>query len=431
MTNDPIPKRLRADLWVETPGIHGSSVEFACRLEYSNGDSHRIWFRFPPKQDHLLTRLADPMVVAVLLHAMRRCRELVVHGRVSAGLISNLCSFQEAFCAYHGGAYHPVRIEAEYVDEPSRTPRSARAITAFSGGVDGTFNLYRHTDRSRIVPKRPLHAALLMQGMDVPLSERAVFAEVTRRCRVVAEDAGVTLHTGSTNLRVLAEPWEEQFGSAVAASLLFFQDGYTHGLIASAYSYGRLHPEHGSNPLTDPLLSSPLLTIVHDGAAYGRIEKLRELTAWPAAIDNLRVCWQPGRADNCGHCEKCIRTQLMLFVCGVEHCAAFGAPVSNEDISNLVIRTASGLNELSYLVREAETSHPEAWWIVPVTKAISRNKRYLRLQSAARKAGETIPGWLRTTAGSIAKKLFAQDGRETNPDAPDSQPAVPLHKAQP
>jgi hypothetical protein len=415
MTDEPIPAHQRAELWPEPPLFAREHVELACRLELPGGDVRRIWFRFPVKQAPLLTRMADPMVVAVLLHAMRRCRELVVHGPVSAGLVSNLANFQEAYCAHHPGIGHPVRITAEHVYDDPRFPKPERAITAFSGGVDSMHSLYSHSGRSRTVPKRPLRAALLMHGMDIPLAEPSVFEAVVGRCASVTASAGIDLLTGSTNVRSLPLAWEDQFGTAVAASLLLFQEAFTQALIPSAYSYRVLHPDHGSNPLTDPLLSSSMLQIIHDGAGRGRIEKLRDLSAWPEALAKVRVCWQPGRSDNCGKCEKCLRTQLMLDLCGVRGCPAFPGPISADDIHNLVIRTSGGLNELSYLLAEGRASEPGAPWIGPLASAIARNRRYLRLQAAARGAGAAVPAWVRALAAAAAKRLFSQDGHAAIP----------------
>lgn len=424
-----IPDTSNADLWLESPAVEAVSAEFGCRLDLPDGESHRIWFRFQAAVAPMITRNADPFVVAVLLYAMKRCRKLVVHGPLSPSLVSNLSDFQSAFCAHHENTYHHISIESDQTARLPTTQRPDRAIAAFSGGVDGTFSVYRHTGRSKITPKRPLHAALLMQGMDVALDQTQAFSRVTHNCSAVAEDAGIRLFTGATNVRELPLPWEDQFGSAVAASLLFFQETYTQGLIASAYSYGSLHADHGSNPLTDPLLSSGLLTIVHDGADYGRIEKLRQLASWPKALAKLRVCWQPGRSDNCGQCEKCIRTQLMLDLCGVHDCPAFPGHVSTEDLDNLTIHTDSGVNELSYLLHEARLTSPRAPWIGPLARAIDRNKRYRRLQDAARKAGSFIPGWLRASAGAVAKHLFAQNGRRKKITPEEPRQGIPVTKA--
>jgi hypothetical protein len=32
----------------------------------------------------------------------------------------------------------------------------------------------------------------------------------------------------------------------------------------------------------------------------------------PAVADAVRVCWEGGTADNCGRCEKCLRTATVL-----------------------------------------------------------------------------------------------------------------------
>jgi hypothetical protein len=43
------------------------------------------------------------------------------------------------------------------------------------------------------------------------------------------------------------------------------------------------------------------------------------VSAWPEAMQNLRVCFGadcPGSTDNCCHCEKCIRTILAFRIAG-------------------------------------------------------------------------------------------------------------------
>jgi hypothetical protein len=105
----------------------------------------------------------------------------------------------------------------------------------------------------------------------------------------------------------------------------------------------------------------------------------------------------------------------MLDLCGVRGCPAFPGPISADDIHNLVIRTSGGLNELSYLLAEGRASEPGAPWIGPLASAIARNRRYLRLQAAARGAGAAVPAWVRALAAAAAKRLFSQDGHAAIP----------------
>lgn len=406
---------LRADLWPEPPIVRDDVIEFACRLELSDGRKHRLWYRFPAAQQTLLTTRADPFLVATLVYAMRYAQVLRIHGGVSAELLANIDEFQHAFSAFHRDTLRPVAIEATRIDETIIGQRRSRGLTAFSAGVDGAFTLWRHTALSHLQPKRPLHAALVMQGFDIAHDDHATFAEVVARCRRFTDDARLVLHTGSTNLRTLKLVWDQHFGTAVAASLMFFQSAYSFGVVPSAYSFRNLHLENGSNPLTDPLLSSPLMTIMHDGASHGRIDKLRALAEWPCALENLRVCWQSRRAGNCCRCEKCVRTMLMLNLCGVERCAAFPRPLIPSDLDRLSIPTPGGANELAYLLEEAHRAGRRDAWLGPLERAIVRNRRYQRLQGAAREAGGAIPRSLRLRLASLAKHLL----RQSPPRPPD------------
>jgi hypothetical protein len=74
----------------------------------------------------------------------------------------------------------------------------------------------------------------------------------------------------------------------------------------------------GSHWKTDPLWSSPELSVVHWGASMSRAEKIREICREPLVERHLRVCWE-NRAPtgNCSRCVKCMRTALVLLDEGV------------------------------------------------------------------------------------------------------------------
>jgi hypothetical protein len=98
------------------------------------------------------------------------------------------------------------------------------------------------------------------------------------------------------------------------------------GFLFLAATYDVPNMSHwGSHPALDVNFSSQRLTIVHDGARFSRLDKVRELAAWPTALANLRVCTEnPATGLNCGECEKCIRTRLELLAAGIEATPALG-----------------------------------------------------------------------------------------------------------
>jgi hypothetical protein len=56
-----------------------------------------------------------------------------------------------------------------------------------------------------------------------------------------------------------------------------------------------------------------------------RLRKVALVANWPAAYHNFRVCQNDNSgSSNCGTCEKCIRTMLMLEALGkLKDCRAF------------------------------------------------------------------------------------------------------------
>ena len=402
------PPIASAELIVESPvTIPGDQIEFAAQLIEDSRPAQRLRFRFPVAQASLLTRRADPFVIATAVHAIGRYERFHIRGSVSEGLLANLAEFQTAFSAFHGRAVLPVQYTASDLAAPGGSSRRLSGITAFSGGVDSCFSVYRHTGVSELQPKRELGAALMMHGFDIPLDEASTFARSAARSERITASAGVRLFTGATNLRILPVAWEDTFAAAVAGSLAFFQSAFAFGLVPSFQEWSQARFDHGSNPLTDPLLSSSSFQIVHDGASFGRIEKLRQLAQWPEALANLRVCWQGAQLDrNCCHCEKCLRTMLMLDLAGIGATDAFPDPISLNAISTLVIKSQSGIDEFGYLLKEAERLQLERPWRKPVARMLRRNRLNRQLWQRGRRVADLIPFGLRGALRQTGHRLL-------------------------
>ena len=394
-----MPPTASAELRIETPlDVEGDQIEFGATLVDADQPAQRIWFRFPRSIASLLTRRADPFVIATAVHALHRFRRLHIHGVVSDGLLANLTAFHGAFAAFH---HLPAGASVEYtattIAEPAGPARRSMGISAFSGGVDSCFSVYAHTSLSSLEPKRRTGAALMMHGFDIPLDQNDTFASSVARSKRLTDDAGLRLFTGVTNLRMLSVPWEQTFAAAVAGSLSFFQPAYTFGLVPSCQEWTQVRLDNGSNPLTDPLLSSGSFQIVHDGTSFGRIEKLRHLARWPAALRNMRVCWQGDQLDrNCCRCEKCLRTMLMLDVCGKLPVEAFPLPIEVGAVAALSLKSQGALDEFAYVLREAQRLGLQKPWMHPAARMIAKSERHRRLWQQGKSIAQFVPGPVRS-----------------------------------
>lgn len=191
-----------------------------------------------------------------------------------------------------------------------RAPQAAGRHVAlcFSGGVDSFYSLLRGDHR--------VEHLLFVLGYDIELSDlqRAQAAETS--VGQVAANLGIKVQLVRTNLRAhktfRAANWEQTHGGALAAVGHLLSDHVDQLLISASYPRVFNRP-WGTHWELDPWWSSSRLIVTHVGAEKWRAEKLVALMNEPLVRQHLRVCWENrSPTGNCGQCEKCLRTMLVL-----------------------------------------------------------------------------------------------------------------------
>jgi hypothetical protein len=267
-------------------------------------DGYRVWFRF--HDDDSVAAWGGPFLVAALPEAMARGERLLLDASapVSPTLLRHVDDIQAIYHCWNPDL-KPVAVECTVSEPPPPRP----GVMAFtSGGLDSAYTLVRH--RTEIT-----HFVHLLR-FDYR-GEEAVVAERLRRLNEMAGAFGAAFRTVETNYRTYAEDrklmWLLVHGNCLAAVALIF--GFQRAYIPSSHTYRELFP-WGSHPLIDPLWSNGRTEIIHDGAGQTRVEKLREIASFPAAMEHLAVCWR-NPVRNCGECPKCIRTKISLHLLGL------------------------------------------------------------------------------------------------------------------
>ncbi len=239
----------------------------------------------------------------------------------------------------------------------SRFPTGPRrAVACLSGGVDGLHMLMRNRQLYRPDDPAYIREALFIHGFDIgkrardPENER--YRMALRRLEPVAAETGLRLIPCRTTLRHLpTQPdfWTHRHNVAALAAVGHAASrGLTYLLIAGAYHLANPVPM-GSHPAVDGLFSSQRVTVLHEGARFSRLDKVRDLARWPTALAALRVCPNNlGDAANCGICEKCLGTRLELLVAGVEETAAFGPSLTPAELWEAAVPLPSGHRALRY-----------------------------------------------------------------------------------
>ncbi|MGH9441635.1 MAG: hypothetical protein ACRD16_05130 [Thermoanaerobaculia bacterium] len=268
----------------------------------------------------------DPnaLLLAAYFPAIRhKEKRILLEGPVSPRMRDGLKAVASLFRGWYGGERDEPRLDVALGFAPP-TPRSpGRAASFLSGGIDSLFTLRKN--RVEIPGDHPasIRDVLWLEGREFQGGENspAALSHAERLSQVlneVARDAGATLVPVRTNVRGL-DPDIFFFGyefqaACVAAAAHVLSRRFDVVSFSSGWEMGSLIP-WGTHPLVDPNLGTEALTVRHDGAAYGRAEKLRALAGWKVAIQNLVVCNEnPTAASlNCGRCYKCVETMTLLL----------------------------------------------------------------------------------------------------------------------
>jgi hypothetical protein len=359
--------------------------EYRAQVEQTGSDPQALWYRVPGKHEHWVSNSADPFLIGVLFFAMRKGGCLRIHGTVSPSLLRRLDEFQAAWSQWLPERYKRVEITADHeAEEPSSD--SGLTVLAFSGGLDSCFSAWRHTrgngaDRADYGTIKgdgaQLGATLMVHGFDIPLIEAEAFERAATNSKQLVNSLGLELISIATNVRSIAGDWEYTHGAALAACLHLFRRNFSEGMIASSHTYGTLRIPWGSNPLTDPLLSTSGFPIVYDGAVFSRREKANAVAAWPEAMQRVRVCWEGPKPDrNCGRCSRCVGTAVCFAVEGREIPASLNIDSLEDALHGLLHEKVKPMSLVRFgeLLGAARSSDRIEPWVGALERLVKRHR---------------------------------------------------------
>ena len=345
----------------------------------------------------------DGFVQCVLFHCMERGLPVRIHGNLTLSAFRNLLEFQRVWTLWRPERYTQVDLIPDAV--VSETKRSNGVIQAFSGGVDATFTLVSNKYLRRESGGYDVTAAMLVHGFDVAYDNRADFDKLVARVRKMLDHAGVDLKLVRTNSReVKIQGWLDSVSLQLTACLHQFADQYGTGLVASAEPYDAMCLPLGTNPITDPMLSGDLMTIVYDGAGYSRTAKVAAISEFPRLIEQLKVCWEgESQSENCGHCEKCLRTRLNFAAVGVNDPGCFPGPLDTKMLRKLRARTPVQVSELEGIVEYAHEHGSSDPWLRLLKRRIAISRLSIALENAT--GWRKLESWLRSVGRDLRAKL--------------------------
>lgn len=209
--------------------------------------------------------------------------------------------------------------------------KSRRAGMFFSGGVDSLAGLrYNRLNYPSDHPAS-IKDALFIYGQNIESDNRPeIYENAIKSFSKVVDETGITIIPIYTNIRSLDEDpkfFADQFHGAIlgaVAHTFVKRLGIVYisatddipSLVLQGQGIKYCKP-WGSHPMLDPNYSSTDLRIRHDALQLSRFEKMKTVAGWDAGLQIIKVCGDNFPGENCGTCEKCIRTSLALLALGV------------------------------------------------------------------------------------------------------------------
>ncbi|MBI5352638.1 MAG: hypothetical protein HZB50_08395 [Chloroflexi bacterium] len=277
-----------------------------------------LWYRFPERYAGRLNSRADAFVPTALLVAMYAGEDLYIHGKISPKLAYHLYEYQEIYHSWDPKLFKKINIQYEDIESPTPYEGEGAVGTAFSGGVDSFYTLWKHLPQNQSIPQAQVTHGLFVHGLDTRLDDEANYKSAAEPYTRMFKELGLELIQASTNAFQFSEfriNWNMFFGTPLIGAALLLGSWMLRFYIPSGMpSYLKLFPQ-GSSPLIDHLLSTEVTEIVHHGASVSRYDKLSALVEWPLTHHKLRVCSDKTHMNglnNCSACHKCYRTIALL-----------------------------------------------------------------------------------------------------------------------
>jgi len=308
---------------IHQPELHskdGHTIVWS-RIEMSVKRDHfpdYLWYRVSEQHAEHLSLHSDAFLVPGLLAGMQFGEDIEVRGIVSPKLAYYLDEYQHVLNFRLSAYIQRVGIKYHQLNPLDAAPQGIGS--AFSGGVDSLFTLWKHLPQNETIPGYQITHGLFILGFDTRFHDREQYDQVFMKYHSALECIGISLISLETNLVQLIIPrlyYPYFYGPVLVGSAHVLGSLFKRFYIPSSRDYYQLKTwTSSSDPLSDPLLSSDRLEIIHHGATHRRVEKVAEICHWDFAQKNLRVCFNKDYDEsglNCSRCEKCTRTMIPLY----------------------------------------------------------------------------------------------------------------------
>ena len=308
---------------IEQPKL--TSNENEARLETYitiDGIRKQVWFSVDKEyESYLCYERSDAYVIAVLNYAMRNGHDIICEAPITEDLYYNIDKYLIDALVQYNKNFYRTKIEAPITNVRLRC---AGAVgTGISCGVDSLHALAKQTNL-KFSNHNITHLTFNNVGSHGEGEKaQALYKQRLERPKRFAEEYGFKFVASNSNLMDVIE--QNHFKTHTYSSMFpifCLQKLYSvYYYASSGYNYHEFNLADASSRscgsyemLSLPLFSIRNLRIYSEGEGLSRMDKVKSIVNYKPSYKYLNVCLKDG--DNCGTCEKCVRTLLGLDALG-------------------------------------------------------------------------------------------------------------------
>lgn len=251
---------------------------------------------------------------AFLPIAMAQGKNLVINAPCSDKALANARKLVEAWSCWLPGTFSLIKIQSLSARKLRSNDLTRRELLCFSGGVDSTYTLLT---RKFSVSGFDL---LTVQGMDYHVSDDERFEKAKVKSSQLLKDFNCERLYIKTNAYSLYKEYNIQpryiYVFVLMGSASLFSERFESLVLAAdRVRYQQLEDvPYGSSYATDHFFNNGDFKLVSHADDVTRAEKLPKLIENSSALASLSFCKnRKYRPENCGVCEKCMRTKYMFL----------------------------------------------------------------------------------------------------------------------
>lgn len=291
---------------------------YLCADVIKNDELATLWISINKEYSkYLVYKRSDCFVLALAFTATSLGENIVTDVPVSSRLLYQLNTYFLPSLAKILKR-NPIKIEAPF--EVKKMQCANLVGTGYSGGVDAMYTIMKHTNNDNMYVPNLDYICVINSG-SYDNSKCSDFELDKKRALKCANYMNLKLLEIDSNFHeVLKEDYLAVYTYRLAAIILGVQKLFGTYLLSSGNPYDRFSLSRNNSANSDLLnmhsFNTETLHFISSGAGVKRHEKIKELSEFPFAYDNLHPCFKNSKS-NCGHCKKCRRDTVTLWAYGI------------------------------------------------------------------------------------------------------------------